>query len=328
MTAADVAVAKADRAAKQLEIETANVQVCDEIALKIQELNAELKRRRDVVTVSDGSADESDDSSDGDWADAKLLEVRQQISMWHEKQQRSNHTAAAPGDSDIDRFKYDLLMKHLKSQYKQPDGSQKKGQIPSVPEQADALLSSVVVNCPTCKGLCADRVERKRAWTAAEALTAKTDAEWSQRYRHRLQENEYESDGNHQGDDKCGVCRQFSGRRGKMGINSPSRDPKDKDELRNCEGADCTRAFHCDCRCLEQDTPETRRRYGMDPLVPITCGRRIEPWLCNLCWKSIEKKQFAYDKKLLAAEKEKFEKQAKKPRHDSASSSAVKPSSL
>ena len=231
MTAADVAVAKADRAAKQLEIETANVQVCDEIALKIQELNAELKRRRDVVTVSDGSADESDDSADGDWTDAKLLEVRQQISMWHEKQQRSNHTAAAPGDSDIDRFKYDLLMKHLKSQYKQPDGSQKKGQIPSVPEQADALLSSVVANCPTCKGLCADRVERKRAWTAAEALTAKTDAEWSQRYRHRLQENEYESDGNHQGDDKCGVCRQFSGRRGKMGLNSPSRDPKDKDEL-------------------------------------------------------------------------------------------------
>jgi hypothetical protein len=207
MTAADVTVAKAERAAKQLEIETANVQVCDEIALKIQELNAELKRRRDdVVTVSDGSSESDDSSDDGDWDDAKLLEVRKQILVWHEKQSRTNHSASAPGDSDVDRFKYDLLMKHLKTLYKQPDGSQKKGQIPSDPEQADALLSSVIVNCPACKGLCADRIERKRSWTAAEALTAKSDAEWSQRYHHHLQESEYESDGNHQGDDKCVVC--------------------------------------------------------------------------------------------------------------------------
>ena len=115
----------------------------------VQERNAELKRRRDIVTVSDESSESDDSSDDGNWDAAKILEVRKQILAWHEKHQRGNHSASAPGDSDFDRYKYDLLMKHLKYQYKQPDGSLKRGQMPSIPEQADALLTSVVLTRPS-----------------------------------------------------------------------------------------------------------------------------------------------------------------------------------
>ena len=178
-------------------------------------------------------------SSDGEWDEKKVALVQSQILYWHEKQRAANaHTSAVPGDPDHDAQKLHLLIRHLKTDYDQEDGRKRKGKVPAVSNQADELLARVIANRGSCKRQAQDRKQRKRERAAQESRQAAEDAEMTRRYQHRLTESEYESDREHdsKADKFCKVCNEKGGRAGHMGKNSLSRDPQDKDELRNCEG--------------------------------------------------------------------------------------------
>ena len=322
----------------KLGIKASKVQAKIELEEKIRKLEAE-KLQLDAPGDSDNpsSSDESVISSDEEWDEEKVALVQSQILYWHEKQRAANaHTSAVPGDPDHDAQKLHLLIRHLKTDYEQKDGRKRKGKIPVISNQADELLARVIANCGSCKRQAQDRKQRKRDRVAQESRQAAEDAEMTRRYQHRLTESEYESDGEHdaKADKFCKECNEKGGRAGRMGKNSLSRDPQDKDELRNCEGPDCFHAFHDECRGLVQATPDGCRRHGMDPLNHITCGRRLEPWLCRSCWKFIGQKQLAYEKTEATQQKNKeeekerkeTEKQAKRARRESSTSSSVKTS--
>ena len=314
-------------------IQASKFQTKVELEERIRKLVAEKLKldEPEEAEDSDEASEPSESDSEEEWDAAKFSLVQSQILSWHEKQRaRDAHTSASLGDPDFDGMKLHLLLKHVDTTYEQGKKGKRKGQIPRGPKQADELFTRVIGNCGTCKRQAQDRKQAKRERALKDSQQAREDAEYTLRYQHRLTESEFESDGDHNPEKFCGVCKVAGGRPSHMGKNSLTRDPQDKDELRNCEGPDCTRAFHHECRSLVQATPDGCRRHGMNPLVHITCGRRLEPWLCRTCWTVVGVKQQAYDEKMQKEKEEKeekeSEKQAKRARRESSTSSSVKSS--
>jgi len=279
------------------------------LILQLEGLRAELQKRgrREVEVPPEPSASDEEIEEDDVWGADRFAFVKEQLLEKHQRS-RTHHSSAGPADNNWEEHKYHVLVRHLESCYGERND---KGQIPRNPDQVDLLITAVVMRCGPCTRLRADKTkERQQAET--QALRRKQD--WSIRYKHRLEADEYESDPNHQADTKCGKCSQPGGRKNKTGRAGAFGDPDDRDQLRNCEGADCTKAFHLDCRGLEQDTPESRRHHGLSPDEPITFARRAEPWLCAQCWSTAGRKQLAHDKALLAQQKLDFANKSKRAR--------------
>ncbi len=321
MNAAEVLAANAERQ-KEVALRRSHQLQVQQLEERNRELQAELQAsKRDRQSEEQELDDVGDISDEDDWDSAHILSVQKEINYWHDKQSRANHTACVPGEPALDRFKYDLLIKHLKTYYNR-EGRKEKGELSPHPEQNEHLFNQVVLSCGQCQRMHQDRTAERRKRAQADLDQAQVDKEWTQRWKHRIVEPEYESDGGHVGDTVCNVCKLPGGRKGRMGTQSPSRDPKDRDELRNCEGPNCHKSFHCDCRSLEQDTPDNRLHHGFDPNVPFTCCRRVEAWLCHHCWKTIGTKQLAYDRKILEADRARLEQGQATKKHSSSSSSS------
>ncbi len=251
------------------------------------------------------------------WDAARMNLVKCEILEVH-KNSRTAHCSAGPDDDNWDEHKYRVLVRHLETRY-----GDTTGQIPPVPEQVDELITAVVNDCPPCSRLRASKRAEKLADDRAKA-TKKRD--WKMRYDHRLHEDEYDTDSDHKPDSKCGKCNHPGGRRGKSGKSGVFGDADDRDQLRNCEGLGCTKAFHLDCRGLEQDTPDNRRQHNMDPAIQLTFARRAEPWLCAGCWFTAGHKQLKHDQDLLAEQQRKFAEKSKRARTTSSGGAAAAPS--
>jgi hypothetical protein len=245
----------------------------------------------------------SDDDEPEIWPVQRMNELKALVLKRHEAS-RNYHSSAGPdarGLDNYDEHKYYVLMRHIDTLYDGKLGSH-KDLFPPTPAQVDELISWVVHECKPCSNL---RRLRIKMHLETEKEVARRRQDWSTRYQHRLQEEEYDTDEDHVADSKCYKCKLSAGR--KHMIGKVHGDASDLDQLYNCEGADCTRAFHRDCRPgLEQDTPESRRARGLDPSVPLSFGRRREPWLCPECWKTAGRKQLEHERKALNEDKQKF----------------------
>ena len=166
----------------------------------------------------------------------------------------------------------------------------------------DQLITLIVQDCKSCSRL---RKTRLQEQAADQKERERRKADWELRYTSRLECDEYESSDDHVAETKCGKCSLSAGRRTKVGRTYG--DKRDQDDLYNCEGADCFKAFHRDCRPgLEKDTPESRRAHGLPADQPLQFGRRFEPWLCPACWSTAGRKQIAHERFQLERERHKL----------------------
>ena len=265
-----------------------------DLELQIEALREERRRRRPNAQILVSSSESESEEKVQDWSIQRMHEVKDLILEVHSKQRGHAHGPATAGEWNFDKLKYEVLCKHLATNY---NISRQKGTFSSVPggkllpptnEQRDNLLALVLHDCGPCSKLRREREADTRERAATEDRLRK---DWKMRYEHRLSEQEYESDENHQADITCGTCKQRAGR--KAFLNKRFAD--DRDDLFNCEG--CTRAFHHFCGGLTQDSPEARRRHGLDPYRALTFARRVEPHLCEECWRNAARRQLDYERK-------------------------------
>jgi hypothetical protein len=262
-------------------------------------------------------SDEEDEEEEelDDWSIDRIHSVKEIILKRHEGQ-RNGHSSTGPDDGGndavdcYDEHKYRILRKHIDNTYKLADGSNKRGThrdlMPRNPEQLDQLIALVAHECKCCSSL---RIARMKKALDIKERRTRYLYDWNLRYQHRLIADEYETDDGHQADPFCSKCGLAGGRKGHMGKQGPHGDPNDKDELHNCEGADCKRAYHLTCAgCPVRDTADTRRQHNLPSDIPLTFGRRPEPCLCPYCWSTAGRKQLDYDRKLLNRERDRLER--------------------
>ena len=260
-----------------------------------------VKKVKEDDSSDDSSSVEAEDEEEKDWTAAKMQKVKLMILQRHEAS-RTAHGSAGTDEAGLEHYselKYKVFMRHLEHDYEE-NGVKIRGPVPPKPEQTDELISAVVQDCRSCRRL---RQTRLQEQASDKATRDRRRDDWNLRYQHRLEADEYETDDGHVGDLKCGKCNLPGGRRGKMG--KTYGDSLDRDELVNCAGKDCTKAFHQDCRPgLIQDSPESRRAHGLPGDVPLTFGRRLEPHLCPECWHTAGRKQLEQDRLELQAQRD------------------------
>jgi hypothetical protein len=142
-------------------------------------------------------------------------QVKDLILLQHSKD-RHSHSDAGKKDFLYEQHKYSVFIQNLKA-YHVYEGVKVKGSelIPPGPEQRDKLVTMVIDSCVTCQRL--RREKRQEAEKKAKAA-AQLKNDFAGRYAHRLMNDEYESDPDHDADDKCGTCGHKAGRRGQNGI--------------------------------------------------------------------------------------------------------------
>lgn len=170
----------------------------DELLEQLNQLRRELHKRgrsEAEITPSAPARSSSDEEVDDDdvWDAARISAVKDQILEKHQRS-RTVHSSAGREDDNWEEHKYRVLVRHLDSCYGEKNTA---GEIPRNPEQVDALITQVVESCSVCTRL--RQTQRKEKEQAADqALRKKQD--WSLRYKHRLEADEYESDPDHKAD--------------------------------------------------------------------------------------------------------------------------------
>ena len=259
---------------------------------KIARLKEQLRAAKAYRQLS-SSEDSEVEVEPEPWTEIQFQKVREQLLKSHETG-RSGHGSAGSDPSGLEFYaelKYNILMEHLDTHYGL-GAEKKKGEVPPIPEQVDRLITLIVQDCKSCSRL---RKTRLQEQASDQKERERRKADWEFRYTARLECDEYESGDDHVAETKCGKCSLPAGRRAKVGRTYG--DKRDQDDLYNCEGADCFKAFHRDCRPgLEKDTPESRRAHGLPADQPLQFGRRFEPWLCPDCWSTAGRKQIAHER--------------------------------
>ena len=301
-----------------------------DLARQMALIRDEIKRRKSGTSESiSSSSDSEEERKEEDWSANRMNEVKDLIVAVHAAQRGSAHSDAYSGEWSHDQQKYNILIKHLRTSYevkeKGKNNKETKTQVlgskllPPSTDQKDNLMALVISACPGCHKLRKSRDAQEKEKAAVEEQKKR---DWATRINHRYVELEYESDNGHQADPFCFACKLKSGRKAHM----RKRFDDDKDELFNCEG--CTKAFHYSCGGLIQDTADARRRYGLEGHRGLTFARRVEPHLCEECWRHAGARQLAFDRKKFEDERDKArakheERRAKRARGSSSNGSSV-----